>query len=81
MQQLAEPAKFLRGKLPGLYRVGLMYRELGVSTRWWKTSCWPSLDTCVLEGEASLPRDGAGLAASADASAAVGPSTPNARRA
>ena len=29
MQQLAEPAKFLRGKLPGLTELGLLYRELG----------------------------------------------------
>ncbi|MGH8463050.1 MAG: DUF3418 domain-containing protein, partial [Pseudomonas sp.] len=29
LQQLAEPAKFLRGKLPGLTELGLLYRELG----------------------------------------------------
>ncbi len=29
LQQLAESAKCLRGKLPGLTELGLLYRELG----------------------------------------------------
>ena len=61
MQQLAEPAKFLRGKLPGLTELGLMYRELGRIDALVEDILLASLDTCVLEGEASLPRDGAGL--------------------
>ncbi|WP_412178338.1 hypothetical protein, partial [Pseudomonas aeruginosa] len=29
LQQLAEPAKYLRAKLPGQTEMGLLYRELG----------------------------------------------------
>src|SRR5690606_16325021 len=46
LQQLAEQAKFLRGKLPGLTE------DIRLA----------SLDACILEGEATLPRDGAALA-------------------
>jgi ATP-dependent helicase HrpA len=66
MQQLAEPAKFLRGKLPGLTELGLMYRELGRVDALVEDILLASLDTCVLEGETNLPRDGAGLAALAE---------------
>jgi ATP-dependent helicase HrpA len=39
MQQLAEPAKFLRGKLPGLTELGLMYRvTVPVWRRWLNAS-------------------------------------------
>ncbi|WP_249676497.1 ATP-dependent RNA helicase HrpA [Pseudomonas abieticivorans] len=61
LQQLAEPAKFLRGKLPGLTELGLMYRELGRVDALVEDILLASLDSCILEGEASLPRDGAGL--------------------
>ncbi|WP_277962395.1 ATP-dependent RNA helicase HrpA [Pseudomonas sp. RIT-To-2] len=66
LQQLAEPAKFLRGKLPGLTELGLLYRELGRVEALVEDILLASLDTCILEGEASLPRDGAGLAALAE---------------
>ena len=66
LQQLAEPAKFLRGKLPGLTELGLLYRELGRVDALVEDILLASLDTCVLEGENPLPRDGAGLAALAE---------------
>ncbi|WP_416422916.1 ATP-dependent RNA helicase HrpA [Pseudomonas sp. App30] len=66
LQQLAEPAKFLRGKLPGQTELGLLYRELGRIEALVEDILLASLDTCILEGEASLPRDGAGLAALAE---------------
>ena len=66
LQQLAEPAKFLRGKLPGLTELGLLYRELGRVEALVEDILLASLDTCILEGEASLPRDGAALAGLAE---------------
>ncbi|KJK20188.1 ATP-dependent RNA helicase HrpA [Pseudomonas sp. 2(2015)] len=66
LQQLAEPAKFLRGKLPGLTELGLLYRELGRVEALVEDILLASLDSCILEGEATLPRDGAGLASLAE---------------
>ncbi|MBC3414287.1 ATP-dependent RNA helicase HrpA [Pseudomonas sp. SWRI51] len=66
LQQLAEPAKFLRGKLPGLTELGLLYRELGRVEALVEDILLASLDSCVLEGEEPLPRDGAGLASLAE---------------
>lgn len=66
LQHLAEPAKFLRGKLPGQTELGLLYRELGRIEALIEDILLASLDSCVLEGEASLPRDGAALAALAE---------------
>ena len=66
LQQLAEPARFLRGKLPGQTQMGLLYRELGRIEALVEDILLASLDTCILEGEASLPRDGAGLASLAE---------------
>ncbi|SEE00542.1 ATP-dependent RNA helicase HrpA [Pseudomonas coleopterorum] len=66
LQQLAEPAKFLRSKLPGQTELGLLYRELGRVEALVEDILLASLDSCVLEGEASLPRDGAALAALAE---------------
>ncbi|HGY9626794.1 TPA: ATP-dependent RNA helicase HrpA [Pseudomonas putida] len=66
LQQLAEPAKFLRGKLPGLTELGLLYRELGRVEALVEDILLASLDSCILEGEAPLPRDGAALAALAE---------------
>jgi ATP-dependent helicase HrpA len=66
LQQLAEPAKFLRGKLPGLTELGLLYRDMGRVEALVEDILLASLDSCILEGEASLPRDGAGLAALAE---------------
>ncbi len=66
LQQLAEPAKFLRGKLPGQTEMGLLYRELGRVEALVEDILLASLDACILEGEASLPRDGAALASLAE---------------
>ena len=66
LQQLAEPAKYLRGKLPGQTELALLYRELGRVDALIEDILLASLDTCILEGEASLPRDGAGLASLAE---------------
>ncbi len=66
LQQLAEPAKYLRGKLPGLTELGLLYREMGRPEALVEDILLASLDTCVLDGEAALPRDGAALAALAE---------------
>ena len=66
LQQLAEPAKFLRGKLPGLTELALLYRELGRVEALVEDILLASLDSCILDDEATLPRDGAGLAALAE---------------
>ena len=66
MQQLAETAKFLRGKLPCMTELGLLYRELGRVESLVEDILLASLDSCILEGEAVLPRDGAGLASLAE---------------
>jgi ATP-dependent helicase HrpA len=66
MQQLAEPAKFLRGKLPGLTELGLMYRDMGRIDSLVEDILLASLDSCILDGEDPMPRDGAALAALAE---------------
>ena len=66
LQQLAEPAKFLRGKLPGLTELSLLHRELGRVEALVEDILLASLDSCILDGEATLPRDGAALAALAE---------------
>ncbi|MBF7729657.1 ATP-dependent RNA helicase HrpA [Pseudomonas sp. N040] len=66
LQQLAEPAKYLRGKLPGLTELGLLYRELGKVEALVEDILLASLDSCILDGVAPLPRDGAALAALAE---------------
>ncbi|MGE8359624.1 ATP-dependent RNA helicase HrpA [Pseudomonas sp.] len=66
LQQLAEPAKYLRGKLPGLTELGLLYRELGRVEALVEDILLASLDSCILEGSEPLPRDGAALAALAE---------------
>ncbi|XQE66031.1 ATP-dependent RNA helicase HrpA [Pseudomonas sp. P3C3] len=62
LQQLAEPAKYLRGKLPGLTELGLLYREMGRPEALVEDILLASLDACILDGETTLPRDGAALA-------------------
>lgn len=61
LQQLAEPAKFLRNKLPGQTELALLYRDMGRVDALIEDILLASLDTCILDGEATLPRDGAGL--------------------
>ncbi|MDB6047866.1 MAG: hrpA [Pseudomonas sp.] len=66
LQQLAEPAKFLRGKLPGQTELALLHRELGRVDGLIEDILLASLDSCILDGESILPRDGAGLAGLAE---------------
>ncbi len=66
LQQLAEPAKFLRSKLPGLTELGLLYRDMGRVDALVEDILLASLDSCILEGVEPLPRDGAALAALAE---------------
>ncbi|MBF8766994.1 ATP-dependent RNA helicase HrpA [Pseudomonas putida] len=66
LQQLAEPAKFLRGKLPGLTELGLLYRDMGRADALVEDILLASLDSCILDGEPVLPREGAALAALAE---------------
>lgn len=66
LQQLAEQAKFLRGKLPGLTELGLLHRELGRPEALVEDILLASLDAAILADEVELPRDGAGLASLAE---------------
>jgi ATP-dependent helicase HrpA len=52
--------------LPGQTELGLLYRELGRVDALVEDILLASLDSCILEGEDPLPRDGAGLAALAE---------------
>jgi len=66
LQQLAEPAKYLRNKLPGLTELGLLYRDMGKVDALVEDILLASLDSCILDGEAQLPRDGAALVSLAE---------------
>ncbi|WP_394238220.1 ATP-dependent RNA helicase HrpA [Pseudomonas anguilliseptica] len=66
LQQLNEQAKFLRGKLPGLTELALLYRDMGRVDALVEDILLASLDSCILDGSEPLPRDGAGLAALAE---------------
>ncbi|AHL76484.1 ATP-dependent helicase HrpA [Stutzerimonas stutzeri] len=66
LQQLSEPAKYLRSKLPGLTDMALLYRDMAKVDALVEDILLASLDSCILEGEAQLPRDGAALAALAE---------------
>ncbi len=66
LQQLAEPAKYLRSKLPGLTELGLLYRDMGKVDALVEDILLASLDSCILDDETRLPRDGAALASLAE---------------
>jgi ATP-dependent helicase HrpA len=66
LQQLADQGKWLRGKLPGLTELALLYRDMGRVDALVEDILLASLDSCILEGSEPLPRDGAGLAALAE---------------
>ena len=66
LQQLVEPAKYLRNKLPGLTELGLLYRDMGKVDALVEDILLASLGSCILDGEAQLPRDGAALASLAE---------------
>src|SRR5690606_12187968 len=50
LQQLSEQARFLRGKLPGLTDMGMLYRELGRVEALTEDILLASLESCILEG-------------------------------
>ncbi|MDZ3993369.1 hypothetical protein PspTeo4_25096 [Pseudomonas sp. Teo4] len=81
LQQLAEPAKFLRGKLPGMTELGLLYRELGRIEALVEDILLASLDSCILDGEATLPAMAQPWLGWPNASVAVGPNMPSGWRA
>ncbi len=62
LQQLNEQAKYLRGKLPGLTELSLLYRDMGKPDSLVEDILLASLDSAILDGETALPRDGAALA-------------------
>ncbi len=66
LQQLAEPAKYLRNKLPGLTELALLYRDMGKIDALVEDILLASLDSCILADEPQLPRDGAALASLAE---------------
>ena len=66
LQQLAEPAKYLRNKLPGLTELALLYRDMGKIDALVEDILLASLDSCILADEVQLPRDGAALASLAE---------------
>ncbi|UPQ83850.1 ATP-dependent RNA helicase HrpA [Pseudomonas knackmussii] len=66
LQQLAEPAKYLRNKLPGLTELALLYRDMSKIDALVEDILLASLDSCILADEAQLPRDGAALASLAE---------------
>jgi ATP-dependent helicase HrpA len=66
LQQLAEPAKYLRNKLPGLTELALLYRDMGKIDALVEDILLASLDSCILSDEPQLPRDGASLASLAE---------------
>ena len=66
LQQLSDQAKFLRSKLPGLTDMGMLYRELGKIDALAEDILLASLDSAILEGEPTMPRDGASLASLAE---------------
>lgn len=66
LQQLSDQVKFLRNKLPGLTELGLLYRDLGRIDSLVEDILLASLDSCILDGEQPLPREGAALASLAE---------------
>ncbi|GAB6386618.1 ATP-dependent RNA helicase HrpA [Stutzerimonas marianensis] len=65
-QQLSEQAKFLRGKLPGLTELSLLYRDMGKPDALVEDILLASLDEAILDGVSPLPRDGSALASLAE---------------
>lgn len=67
LQQLAEQAKYLRGKLPGSIEMGLLYRELGKVDSLVEDILLASVDNAILAGQERLPRSAQALTALAEA--------------
>lgn len=57
LQQLAEPAKYVRSNLPGLTELTLLYRDLGRVEALVEDILLASVDRCMLQGLKQLPRD------------------------
>ncbi len=66
LQQLSEQAKFLRGKLPGLTELSLLYRDMGKPDALVEDILLASLDEAIFDGVSPLPRDGSALASLAE---------------
>ena len=66
LQQVAEPAKYLRSRLPGLTDMGLLYRDLGRIEALTEAILLASIDRCMLQDLSVLPRDAQAVAKLAD---------------
>ena len=62
LQQVAEPAKYLRSRLPGLTDMALLYRDLGRVEALTEDILLASVDRCMLQGLKVLPRDAQAVA-------------------
>ena len=62
LQQVAEPAKYLRSRLPGLTEMALLYRDLGRIEALTEDILLASVDRCMLQDLALLPRDAQAVA-------------------
>ena len=67
LQQLTEPAKYVRSNLPGLTEMTLLYRDLGRVEALVEDILLASVDRCMLQGLKELPRDAQAVAQLADA--------------
>ncbi|HKM37372.1 MAG TPA: ATP-dependent RNA helicase HrpA [Thiopseudomonas sp.] len=66
LQQLAEPAKYLRSRMPGLTDMALLYRDLGRVEALTEDILLASVDRCMLQELKVLPRDAQAVAQLAD---------------
>ena len=67
LQQLVEPAKYLRSRLPGLTEMALLYRDLGRIEALTEDILLASIDRCMLQELKVLPRDAEAVAKIAEA--------------
>lgn len=67
LQQVVEPAKYLRSRLPGLTEMALLYRDLGRIEALTEDILLASVDRCMLQGLKVLPRDAEAVAGIAEA--------------
>ncbi|WP_205340183.1 ATP-dependent RNA helicase HrpA [Denitrificimonas caeni] len=62
LQQVAEPAKYLRSRLPGLTEMSLLYRDLGRVEALTEDILLAAVDRCMLQDLKVLPRDAQAVA-------------------